>query len=88
MDKVQILNMLGPFVKGEVPKNRQWGKTLKQIAKQIPRGDTNDAISILESMFYNPFDPDSKPENDVPGAHGLYQELTARRVSFRTKEVK
>ncbi len=88
MDKVQIMDLLSPFIKGEVPKDKGWHKALDKVSSQISDQDIESAIPILRKMFHNPLDPNSKPEDEIPGAHGIYQSLTARRVSLRMKEGK
>ena len=80
------MDLLGPFIRGEVPKNNRWNKALDAVSLQIPDQEVEATIPVLERMFHNPFDPSSNPETAIPGTHGLYQRLTARRANFEGKE--
>ena len=51
MDKAQILNLLGPFIRGEVPKNEQWEKVRMKIGDSLPETEIRDAINILKEMI-------------------------------------
>jgi len=92
MDKARIMALLSPFINGEVPRDREvprderWYDKLSEISELISDSEVDLAIPILEDMYYDPSDPDSKPESAIPGAHGIYQILIARRRSLRTRE--
>jgi len=72
MDKAQIMALLSPFINGEVPKDNRWHEKLSEISRQIPDSEVDSTIPMLKDMFHNPLDPDSKPESEIPRAHGIY----------------
>ncbi len=86
MDKAQIMVLLSPFINGQVPEDKRWDRKLSKISRKIPDSEVDSAITILEEMFHNPFNPDSNPENAIPGAHGIYQRLIARKLHLGTRE--
>lgn len=87
MNKDQILELLGPFIRGEVPKDERWHEARIKIGDSISDDDINDAIKILRTMIHNPFDPNPLPEPEVPGAHGVYSRLLWRNEQkYNSKE--
>lgn len=81
MNKETITQILSPFINGEVPQNkRDWSKAINRAAKQVRPEETAQAISVLEGMYRDYTNPESTPADEIPGAHGLYQVLTARQA--------
>lgn len=71
--------MLKPFIEGKVPKEKRvWHAATKRIASQIPEELIPAAMEILEEMFSI-----SGEKQEVPGAHGVYSDLTVRLFDLR-----
>mgnify|MGYP001589649499 CR=1 FL=1 len=79
MDKEKLRNILAPFINGEITgKKKPWNEAITRAAEQILVDETDETISLLEEMYYDPYA--EKPRIEVPGAHRLYQKLTARKA--------
>lgn len=79
MDREGLIRLLKPFIDGKVPKDYRWHRITASLARRIPDSELDETIGELSRMFHSPFNPDSRPESEIPGAHGLVQVLTARR---------
>jgi hypothetical protein len=73
MDRQQLITLLNPFIKDEVPndKEKRW-EAYKQIASQIPESDIDATLGILHEM--------QDPDNEIPGSYGVSQALIGRRM--------
>lgn len=82
MDKNRILELLGPFIRGEVPhENPAWQNKTIEIAGLIPKEETTASIEILKGMF------GMDMIGEIPGAEGVAAALGARLVEMKeTKE--
>lgn len=92
MKRERLIKLLQPLVemkkKGDFTPE-EWYNLGREVTNKIPEVETGGLIELLESMIHNPFDPESTPEREIPGAHIIRQHLMLRQVSSReSKESK
>jgi len=80
MNRERIIELLGPFIRGEIRKEKRlWGQAAHDVAMQIPVEEIKEATEILETMFL------TEGENEIPSAHAVHTSLAATKVELEER---